>query len=381
MTLRSNGEHVARVLTALLFVIVSIPAAAQSPNCPGADPNDSFPDDPALQWCLDNLPDVILDGNAAGAYIVQVGLRMPSGKTFRSVGSFRAVVKAHPDLLAPILSASGVSNFSIQHLMFHGDVYNRTQRDSYCVAGRTDGKRNGHNVTIEGSSNFTVDDIESRAAMCGSGFGVNGDNFEIMNSWFVFNGRSKFEASEQWADGMTITSCGPNPGTKVHVHNNTFWDNTDVNLVVGNGSGCKIYDNTIQNSGTYAFAGFMAEAFDGGVSNQSGSDYRRNAVSSGLDKMGFGIMIGPHAWHASTSAVDFVSFQDGSATGAVVNLAVDGANNTTVLGNTMSNPQGSQGVGCAVSANYTAAHYTGTIQEPDSALPLHYNAGMGCGQP
>lgn len=380
MTLRLNGKHVARILIALLFVIVSIPAAAQSPNCPGADPNDSFPDDAALQWCLDNLSDVILDGNAAGAYIIHDGLRMPSGKTFESVGSYRAVVRAHPDLLAPILQASAVSNFTIKHLMFHGDVYNRTQRDSYCVAGRTDGKRNAVNVLIEGGTNFTVDDIESRAAMCGSGFVVIGDNFEIMNSWFVFNGRSKFEASEQWADGMTILSCGPNPGTKVHVHNNTFWDNTDVNLVVGNGSGCRIYDNTIQNSGTYAFAGFMAEAFDGGYSNQSGSDYQRNTVSSGFDRMGFGIMIGPHAWHPATSDVDFVSFQNGSATGAVVNLAIDGASNTIVLGNTMSNAQGTQGVGCTVTSNYTAAHYSGTIQDPASAMALHYN-GVSCGAP
>ncbi len=37
----------------LFMMTVAIPAAAQSPNCPGADPDDPGSDDDALQWCLD----------------------------------------------------------------------------------------------------------------------------------------------------------------------------------------------------------------------------------------------------------------------------------------------------------------------------------------
>jgi hypothetical protein len=51
-----------------------------------------------------------------------------------------------------------------------------------------------------------------------------------------------WEANGRWADGLTVWNCDGG-----HIHDNTFSDNTDVNLIIGGGFGCVVEDNVISN--------------------------------------------------------------------------------------------------------------------------------------
>lgn len=200
----SRRCYLSAVLAGSLLICSSSEVGAQT--CPAANPNDQIRDDDQIQMCLNAGGTIVLDGNSGGYYIIRYTLVIPSGVTLTSVGTSRAMLFAHPDLVGPIIYSNS-SGFTLSRLWLYGNMYNRTAFVGVCNSGSRGTQ--GDNASLNGS-NFLIDDIESSFAMCGTGMGVNGTDFEIRNSWFANNGRSGSQApgvQEPWADGLTVTDC------------------------------------------------------------------------------------------------------------------------------------------------------------------------------
>jgi len=338
----------------LVIVVLSLAllSPASAANCPSANPNDNIPDDDALNACLNLGGTVSLDLGSPG-YIIAKGLTLTvNGTVFTSAKTpTRATLIADPSLHAPLLKAPNRSttNYRIDSILFDG---NRPRRDASVCSGYRDF---GTNAELHGSG-FTVTNIESARALCGSSLNISGSDFEVANSSFHDNGASQ-GAPEPWADGITLARC-----IRGYVHHNTLANNTDVDIVNGGGQNCRVENNTIQHTTTHGFAGLAIHKFpwtpDGG--NHTGSVFQNNAISSAPNLLELGISVGMNPWGVSGTVSG--SIINNTVSGAQVNLAVDGYSNGTVNSNTLSSPQG----GCAL--NYTVSNVTNVCLQPGWAV-------------
>lgn len=58
------------------------------------------------------------------------------------------------------------------------------------------------------------------------------------------------------------------------MHDNTLSDNTDVDIVIGGGTNCRVQNNTIHQNYKHAFAGIHVTNFPGeGNGNHPGSTF------------------------------------------------------------------------------------------------------------
>jgi hypothetical protein len=269
--------------------------------------------------------------------------------------------------------APGVANYTISLIEFDG---NRTARlaISDCASDLYEVRAHGYNLQLRGST-FLVEGVNSSNAMCGSAMEVFGEYYWIRGNWIANNG---FEENESvfgsWSDGITILQC-----KKAWIYENTLSNNTDVDLIIGPSGGtshadtyCYVQNNTISHTSRYAFAGLMI-GFGG---DHVASHVNSNAVSSSLNKLAFGIMVGHHPWDPTLDHSNGdVSYN--TTAGSVTPLAIDGIDGGAVTNNQPTNPQGTNGFGeCALSAAYTAAHFGSATIQPNS-YPRDYHNG-GC---
>ncbi len=349
--------HQCRISVAVVLLLVAGRGAAIGqcyPETFGANAFDGTPDSAAIQACLDQGGTTLLTYNPDGGYIIDSTLELNWNDTIlTSTTGDRARLIAHTMLLGPILRTAAVSGYQIFNLDFNGNKFQRFY--SYACWGYRDF---GTNLQLRGSY-FSVHHIDSTRAMCGSGMEVLGDHFEIYENWIGYNGRSADEGliGEQWADGITLLSCDSGS-----VHDNWLDNNTDIDLVVGGGSGCSIQWNHIRHTPTrgvavYGFAGIHVGYFQEGGGNHSGSTVAYNDVSSDLDKLSFGIIVGFHPW-GDQWVTDAGSVVSNTTTGSVVPLAIDGIVNGSVQANVFGGHRGTNGWGsCSLSADYTAGDF------------------------
>lgn len=342
-------------------------------TCGAANPYDNLPDDQALQACLDAYDWILLEPPSKPGYVgYLVGDTLKirhDGVLLTSANSPRkATLIAAPELLDSMLRVTSADNYELSFLTFDGNRERRDVRDKTCDIAT----RNRRNVELSGSG-FRVRYVESTRAVCGSGMTIgSARDFQVIGSAFYDNGRQPEEAggiSGLWADGLTVFGC-----VRSTIRDNAFWDNTDVDLGVNGGASCSVYRNTITHTWKYAFGGLVI-----GDPNDSGGEFSGNVVSSGFNLLGFGIIVGCHPWGACNGGfASNVSVHDNVATGAVVNLAVDGLNGGTVQNNTMSLPQGTRVLNCAVSANYTAGHFFDLRSLQPGYVNRTYDVGAPC---
>jgi len=363
-------------VAAVCIACVTAGSGAAAPRttttCDQANPYDNLPDDVALQACLDNYDAVLLQpGGKAGyvGYLVANTVKIKRAGTLLTSAAIpaKATMLAAPGLDSSMLRASSVDGFEISFIRFDGNRENRLLRDKPCSD-----VRNSRNVELIGNG-FSVRYVESAGAVCGSAMTV-GDStgFTIANSLFYDNGRQPEDAggiAGLWADGLTVFKC-----VNAAIRDNHFWDNTDVDLGVNGGSKCAVYRNTISHAYQYAFAGLVV-----GDPSQSGGEFSDNLVSSGFDLLGFGIIVGCHPWaQCGGGFASNVLVHDNTATGAVVNFAVDGLTGGTVRGNTMRGAQGSRLPNCrAAAADYTAGHAIGASLQSGYVARI-FDAGIAC---
>ena len=154
---------------------------------------------------------------------------------------------------------------------------------------------------------------------------------------------------------MTLASCH-----NAEVYGNYFEDNTDVDLIVGPGQNCHVYDNEIVHYYRYGYAGLMI-GFDG---SHETSVVSGNSVVSGMDQLSIGLMVGHDPWK------DVPSFHAGTISGNVVDgavtlLWVDGLADGTVEDNVLSNRRGTRQLfDCQWTDDYSAGDFGAATLQP-----------------
>jgi len=364
-----------------VLLLLSLPAAA-AVNC-GAIPVNATVDD--IQGCLNAGGTVRL--TAGATYVLSRTLILSVNNTiFRTtVNGQQATLQRLPNVGTPqvLFAVANRTGFRIYDITFDGNKagWNLAKRQLICG---NDGLRPGmYNITIHGDSrDFTLSNIVSANAPCGTGLEMEGTNFTIENSAFRNNGTNDGPADtrKMWADGLTAVRC-----TGGHIVGNRMTDNTDIDLIVGGGN-CTVETNTIQHVSQWSFGGLMLHYFPAGGGNHTGAVYRNNTILAG-GRILFGIMVGDHPWRSDCTSPSSCSIKvyGGSVTGntvrnAFINLAVDGVRGVQIANNSLSSPAGNDVAdallpNCRVSIpgsngfyaqNYTAAHVA------SSCIPMGY---------
>jgi hypothetical protein len=287
----------------------------------------------------------------------------------------KAILLAHPDLFAPMIDVEiGTNSYELHDIRIDGNRYNRTRTQDCAYP-------NGSNMLAKGQD-FRIVGVESIRAMCGSGMEVYTNDlntgFEIYNSTFFDNGwEAGSTPNNAVSDGLTLGRCGTG-----YVHDNWFYDNSDIDLVLFTGPNCGIARNIISHTFKYGYAGMQVSGADiNGAGDNTGSQYWSNQISSNPDLLSFGIVVGNHPWDGgATMSPNAGTLFNNSVSGAMINLAVDGILAGTITNNSLSNPQGSRGFnGCTVVANYTAGHF-GSASLDGGFTPLVFDPAP-CGAP
>jgi hypothetical protein len=366
---------------AFALVALGVAAAAASgparnlTTCDAANPYDDTPDDVALQACLDSSDGVLLqpdpqqDGSGYVGYLVSKTLELRKSGTLLTTANNPAVatIRAAPGLAGLMLRALNANGYEISFVRFDGQRNNRVVRDKPCSV-----IHDYRNVELSGTG-YHVRYVESTGAVCGSAMTIGGSSsFEIYRSSFYDNGRQPEEAggiTGLWSDGLNVFGC-----TNATIRDNFFWDNTDVDLGVNGGTGCAVYRNAITHSWKYAFAGLVI-----GDPTRSGGEFSDNLISSDYNLLGFGIIIGCHPWSQCRGGyASSVSVYRNYASGAVVNLAVDGLNGGSIHDNSYRYHQGNRVLGCHTSSDYTVGHAINVSGLQPGYLVRTYDAGTMC---
>jgi hypothetical protein len=359
---------------ALWVFVVGVPGRAFAqcdPSIYGANPSDSVPDDSAIQQCLNQGGTTNLVFGLPGYIITNTLVISVPGTTLQDP-SEQARLIADPSLQGQLLIANNVDNFTLTNLTFDG------QKDNRDTAGCASSFDYGKNLRLVGNG-WHLNSVRSRNAVCGSGGEVSGSNFEIANSFFDRNGYSATQAGGggPWSDGLTVWSC-----VGGSIHDSAFNDNTDIDLVLGGGSNCSVTNNTMSNFNAHAFGGLQLGVFPGGNGNHGGFTYSGNTISSGLNGMAFGVIVGLHPWDSGKHLDSVGSVFGNSASGAVINLQIEadsrGIATGQVTGNSTSGAQGTFGYGnCTLSTDYAVyAPHAGVLLYDGGSLSLQYDDGQ-----
>jgi hypothetical protein len=362
----------ALVCAFLILCTAPVRTRATVTTCDAANPFDTEPDDVALQSCLDNYDWVLLKPESLPGYvgyIIDDTIKLKHDHILLTTAENPRKVKllAGRELTAPLLRVSSSNDYEISFIRFDGNRDNRLVFDKPCDSG----KRYG-NVDVTGTR-FHIRYVESFRAVCGSGMVVsNASDFEIYDSLFYDNGRQPEEANGiegLWADGLTVGGC-----KRSTIRDNQFWDNTDVDLGVNGGTNCAVYRNKITHWSKYAFAGLAA-----GDPSRSGGEFSDNWVSSEYNMLGFGIIVGCHPWAPCNGGyANDLRVHNNSATGAVVNLAVDGLNGGIVEHNVVHSARGNRVINCSSPVDYTAGHFFNLSSLQPGYVNRTYDYGGGC---
>jgi hypothetical protein len=366
-------SRVAAICGFCVLHLAPVAPTRSTTTCDAANPFDDVPDDAALQACLDNYDQVLLEPNDRPGYVGYlisntIKLKRSGALLTTADTPHKATILATPDLTSSMFRALGVDNFEVSFIRFDGNREIRSTVDKPC-----DALRNYRNVELSGTG-FRIRYVESAGAVCGAGMTVGASSdFEIYGSWFYDNGRQPEDAHNIagfWADGLTVFQC-----VNATIRDNDFWDNTDVDLGVNGGSKCAVYRNTITHSYQYAFAGLVA-----GDPSRSGGEFSDNRVSSGYNLLGFGILVGCHPFsQCGGGYASSVAVYNNTVSGAVVNLAIDGLSDGSVRNNSMRGAQGTRVPNCpGTAADYTLSHAINVFPLQTGYIVRAFDFGATC---
>ena len=136
----------------------------------------------------------------------------------------------------------------------------------------------------------------------------------------LFGPNGDHRPGEVWTDGLTIHDAN-----RALVRDNRFFDNSDVQLVLGGCRDCRIERNSFSHGGTFAgaaFAELMLHAWPNTSGDFTGTVVTANRIDCGVRRRcGYGIMIGSAPWYAGRTLGGTVSAN--SVSNALVGSNVD----------------------------------------------------------
>lgn len=300
----------------------------------------------AIQRCIDNAK--MGEKNSiefvAGNYRLSSAIKIHGKKdlTFRTAGRHLgiaclsagalpcAVFKADSRLRqGPLLQSVNSERLRLEGIALDGNIKERRQ-----VLGNTWG-REGFNATIHECLDCSFHSFSSVNTVFGTALEYIGDRALFENSLFADNGLglNLYPAGLAWADGLTILSSDG-----LRIRNCVFWNNSDINLIIGNAPNSIIENNHIENTWNFAFAGFMIDNFN----NSRKGDFtnaiiQNNTIEGGPSALfGIGIDVGPLFWYKS-NFVTGGTIQNNKISNARQGILVAGAKGTQILNNTIIN--------------------------------------------
>lgn len=189
---------------------------------------------------------------------------------------------------------------------------------------RSDERSNGGGVRIAGVSRFTLTRSVLRDFTCYTAMEVTAGARDLRVADNVFGPNGDHRPGELWSDGLTIHDA-----IRASVLHNRFFDNTDVQLVLGGCVDCRIERNDFSHGGTFrraAFAELMLHAWPNTSGNFQGSLVSSNQINCGDRRQcGFGIMIGSAPWYPGRA-------EGGTISGNLVSNAEVGINVDALTG-------------------------------------------------
>ena len=132
----------------------------------------------------------------------------------------------------------------------------------------------------------------------------------------MFRDNGENAVTNLWSDGLTLLQSDG-----AQVIGNRFENNSDVSFICGGARGATFKDNQFLQSTQVAFAAFMLDNFNGGVSGDfTGTTASGFTIACTAQRCHFGVEIGPHAWYQSANTIG------GTVTGVTVTGARQGLN-------------------------------------------------------
>lgn len=262
-----------------------------------------------------------------------------------------AVLRAARELNTPygillVTPAGGkkLHDVTLQHIVLDGNRGERLDNIASLSCGGvyqpSSGRQPGYTSGVHSCTGCALRRVLMINALCGTSCEWSGADAVIEGSTFLNNGdhfgRQSGKQNHKWADGLTLTDV---PG--VLVRDNLFMDNSDVNLIVANGTGGRIENNTVRMVIGGAFAGIMLDSFgQPELGNFAGMLVLSNTVACG-NRCHYGLEIGPRPWYQPSNLVGPATVTGNTVSGAAILVNVDGAGipggvftlvNTTYIG-------------------------------------------------
>lgn len=243
-----------------------------------------------------------------------------------------AVLIATPTFNDSILLSRGANKLVLKYIALDGNIGPRRAH----FDNKTWGPNGAYNARIHNCTDCQFIGFASVRAPHGTGLEFEGDRalFDTVN--FSSNGWGlSGYANDGWADGLTIHSSAG-----VVIKNSKFLNNSDVNLILGNGPGAIIQNNLVGGTHNFSFAGLMLDNFNSTKPGDfSGAVVSNNRIECGEGYCGLGLMVGPHFWYKSAPLVGTgARIENNFISGAKQGIYVSGANGFVITANTISTP-------------------------------------------
>ena len=212
---------------------------------------------------------------------------------------------------------------SFDHLIFSGDKFG-PNRSVNCSTGSIY-KRAGGSIRAY-ASHLTINGSVLKDQPCYTALEVieTANQFVFTNNLVANNGTHT--TAGFWADGVTV-----HDNKDAVVTNNSFYNNTDVDLIFGGCQNCLVKGNVIRHSSSRAgstFSALMIYAWERTSGNYLGSKFEYNVIDCGAAKScGYGLYIGGAAWRPAKVYGAVVRYN--TIKNAMVALAVDGVTGRT----------------------------------------------------
>lgn len=205
-------------------------------------------------------------------------------------------------------------------------------------------KRFAGGVRVD-ANKFSITRSSITEVSCYSALEVIGlkSNFIATNN---FIGRNGNHTEKRYADGITLRDVAD-----AKVENNTFYDNTDVQLILGGCRKCSIRGNQFTHSRDKrgaSLAELMVQAWPHTSGRYDGTAVQNNTIDCGPAKLcGFGLMIGSAPWYKAPAAGGTIT--NNTISNARVGINIDGATGMIdVRDNTVTNSGGQFDSRCGV---------------------------------
>lgn len=217
-----------------------------------------------------------------------------------------------------VVAASGVT---LDRLIIRGVQPSGRLRGA---CGRPEQRPTGGGLRVLAVAQFTMTRSVLRDFTCFTALEVTAGARNLRLEKNLFGPNGDHRPGEIWSDGLTIHDA-----IGAVVRDNRFFDNTDVQLVLGGCRNCRIERNRFGHSGNFsgaAFAELMLHAWPNTSGNYTGTVVADNHIDCGLQRRcGYGIMIGSAPWYPGRT-------EGGSVTANFVSNALVGINVDALTG-------------------------------------------------